>query len=114
MFGGRVVKAPLGAALGVAAILHRGVDGEDQRPVAGAVLDQEPAQPVLVHPSVGKGLVEAAVRAGELGLEAERRHGADGATGAQGGVGQLEQGIGPTGAAGIEARPELDKLIRFP
>ena len=41
VLGRRVVEAPLGAALGVAAVPGRGVDGEDQRPARRPVLDQQ-------------------------------------------------------------------------
>jgi hypothetical protein len=70
----RVVKASLGAALGVTAVPGRGIDGKDERPALWAVRHEEFAESVLIDPATVQGLIEAAVRAAELGLEAESGH----------------------------------------
>ena len=96
VLGGRVVKAPLGAALGVAAVQGRGVDGEDQRPVGRTVRDEQVAEPLLVDPAPRERLVEAAVGAAELRLEAERGTDATGPA-AQHGIGTARRAHRPTG-----------------
>src|ERR1039458_2352470 len=78
MRGGRVVKATTWARLRVAACPGGGIDCEDRRPVHWPVGDKEPAQPVLVDPALAECLVEDAVAAGELWLEAERGDRGDG------------------------------------
>jgi hypothetical protein len=71
VLGGRVVEAPLGTAFGVAPVPGRGIDGEDQGPGTRTVLDQESTQPSFVDAPAFQRLVEAAVTAAILRLEAE-------------------------------------------
>src|ERR1017187_4521864 len=106
MRGGRVVKATTWARLRVAACPGGGIDCEDRRPVHWPVGDKEPAQPVLVDPALGECLVEAAVAAGELRLEAERGDRGDGAHGAQGGVAKLEERVAPASEGTVELPAE--------
>ncbi len=70
----RVVKAPLGAALGVTTIPGRGIDREDEGPSLWTVRHQQRAQPILVDAAAFERLVEAAVRTAEHRLEAEGGH----------------------------------------
>lgn len=107
MVRGGVVKAALGAALGVTARPGRRVDGEDQRPIAWTVGDEEAAQPILVDPSGGERLVEAPVTAGEHRLEAESGHRADRSRRADNRVAELEERIAPADerAAQLGAEP---------
>jgi hypothetical protein len=72
MLGRRVVKAPLGAALGVTAVPGRGVDGKDEWPGCRALRHEERPKTIRIDPAATQRLVETAVRAAELGLEAER------------------------------------------
>jgi hypothetical protein len=95
VLGGGVVEASFGAALGVAAVEGRRVDGEDRRPGEGSMLDEEATQAVLVDAALAQRLVEAAVAAGELGLQAERRDGGDRPRPAQQRVAELEQRVAP-------------------
>jgi len=74
MLRSRVVKAPLGAAFGVTAVPGRGVDGEDERPRRRAVSHEKLSKAILIDPTTVQGLIEAAVRAAELRLEAECGH----------------------------------------
>jgi hypothetical protein len=74
MLGRRVVKASLGAALGVTAIPGRGVDGKDEWPRRRALRHEERPKTILVDPAPLKRLVETAVRTTEFGLEAESGH----------------------------------------
>ncbi len=70
------------------------------------MLDEESPELVLVDAAPGQGLVEAAVGAAELGFETQRRDRPDRSGDAQGGVGQLEQGVTPPGQAAVEPGPE--------
>ncbi len=69
---GRVARAATWARLRVTTRPGAGIDCEDRRPGDRPVGDKEPAQSVLVDPALAECLVEAAVAAGELWLEAER------------------------------------------
>jgi len=106
----RVVKAALGAALGVTAVPGRGVDGKDERPARRSLRHEEGPEPVPVDPAALERLVEAAVRAAELGLEAEGGHRSDRAGDAQDRIGQLEEGVAPAPATGTESLSEPDQL----
>jgi hypothetical protein len=74
MLRSRVVKASLGAALGVTAVPGRGVDGKDEWPGRRALGHEEFSKTILVDPAATQRLVETAVRTTELGLEAESGH----------------------------------------
>jgi len=111
MRGGRVVKATTWARLRVTARPGGGIDCEDRRPVHWSVGDKEPAQPVLVDPSLAECLVEAAVAAGELWLEAERGDRGDGAHAAQDGVAKLEEGVAPGSERTVELLAERAKRL---
>jgi len=56
MFGGRVVETAFGAALGIAAIPGRGIDGEDEGPGLRLVLDEELTEAPLVDAAPGQRL----------------------------------------------------------
>ena len=77
MFGGRVVETAFGAALGIAAVPGRGIDGEDEGPGLRPVLDEQPADAFLVDAAPGQRLVEAAVGSSELWFETQRRDRSD-------------------------------------
>jgi hypothetical protein len=65
VLGGRVVKAPLGTALRVAAVPGRGVDGEHHRPVRRPIGNEQLAQSIVVDPALREHFVEAAVTTAE-------------------------------------------------
>jgi len=75
------------------------------------MLDQQGMEPVMVDPAACERLVEAAMGTAELGLEAQRRHRANAAGGAHQRVGELEQGVGPTGEAAIDVAAEAAQHV---
>ena len=110
VFGGRVVVAPLGAALGVAPVPGRRVDGEDKGPRRRSVLDEQAAESLLVNAATLERLVEAAVRAAEHRLEAKGGHRGDRKRRAQHGIGQFEEGVAPAPQGGMELGPKVPEL----
>ena len=109
VLGGGVVKAPFGAALRVTALEGRGVDGEDHRPAAWAMSDEEATKAILVDPAVRERLVEAAMAPRELRLERERGNRADRSGGAQRCVAEFEERVGPRRERGVEPVAERDE-----
>ena len=95
LLGRRVVEPSLGAGRRVAAVERGRVDREDERPRTGTVLEHERAQRVVVDPTEGQRLVEAAVRAAEDRLHRQGRNRADGPGRTAHGVAQLEERVTP-------------------
>jgi hypothetical protein len=104
------VESPLRTAFGVTASPRRGIDSKDQGPALRTVVDQEASQRVSVDRSTLQHLVETAVAATELGLQAQRGHRPDRCRRTQCGVGQLEKRISPVGEAGTQLCSEVDQL----
>jgi hypothetical protein len=110
MLRGRVAKAPLGAALRVATVPGRYIDGKDERPAFWSVLDEQAAELVLVDAVTLQRLVEAAVRAAKHRLKAEGRHRRHRKGRTQYRIGQLEEHIAPGTQTALEVRSELPQL----
>ena len=110
----RVIEAPFGAGLGVAAVPGGGVHGEHHRPVGRVVRHEDLTQPVAVDRPQGERLVQAAVAAAEHRLQAERRHRGDRSRRAQCGVAQLEERVTPARAATVQVRSKADQLVGSP
>ena len=109
VFGRRVVEAPLGAGLPVAARPGGGVDGEHGRPGGWAVHYQQVAHPLMVDSSQGQRFVQAAMAATERRFQAQRRYRAGRCRRTQGCVAQLEGRVGPAGQATEETGTEVDQ-----
>jgi len=111
VLGSRVVKAALGTGLGIATLPGRPVDGEDERPVTGTMIDQEAAETLGVDAPLGQRLAEAAVRSAELRLQAQGGDRGDRAGCAEHSVAQLEEGVAPTAEHAAQATAERDELV---
>jgi hypothetical protein len=106
MPGRVIVEAALGRALSVAARPGGDVHRVDRLPTGQRVAGQQPAQPLRVDPPAGQRGVGAAPAAPVRGFQAQVRQGRDRPLGAQQRVGQVHQGVGAVGAAGVQLGAE--------
>jgi hypothetical protein len=87
---------------------HRVIDERRQR------RRQQGEQLLVVNPPGGQRVIQRAVAAGELRLQAQPHQRRHRVIGAQHGVGQLEQGVRPPRQAAVQPGPELPQPLQRP
>jgi hypothetical protein len=104
-----VVQATLGAAVGVAARPAGGIDRVGRQATVQRAAGQQGADPFGVEVAAGQGGVGAAPAAPVGRLQAQVGNRWD-RLGAQQRIGQLHQGVGAAGAAGVQLGAEGTEL----